>query len=719
MAKFEDLNIDSITNANGVKIPFVIVFTFLDEYVETFKRPDKAWKSFDKQYKTDSARYTNVDDVEIDMDDDEEPYKDKLGYALITKESLSAISEDDKVKLEFGIRIVDSDVKIARVFDKNMIKYYDVEKLTSGIEFDDVESTLNEVMEQTKQLSVASNRRNETKKSQEENKVEETASVVEDESQFTSVKETQQEDKATSKKAEPQQEPVKKEPPKIENTEDIEDTQQEEIGKSTDSSDVYQALINHDASAQTPLDYAKADLLHEIKSRISPIHLPSMNEIPEDTLDSLRDSESYDKLVSLKRITEDKLIKRNASAERMLNAYRDDVITSLFNKFYRRLNVENDELLRKRDFTSSYSPFNETYRQGQSKHQQIIDALPETKHEQVEKNRRNHEAEKQAYIERAMQNASQEFDDNRLHLVEDNAQKYIDEIKEQADKENEKNKKVLEQDADSWYATNFNTLVPKIIQSNLDDIEREAERVTNKALESIENLNKQAEEEIAYLSKQFQDITYKEIETNKNNESLVEKRVFERTSEYPEFEHKISELEKDMKRLTDDNNKTYEELQQSKRDLTAERKRNEGLEEALRNRNIDLNQMSDNYRHLENKIASGHVDELQVALDKSKYRTLGYKIKQFGNIIASGIIGLALILSALLFGGGGDHDDKNTVTKQEMQQEVQKAVKKKEHEKDKIQSEAQAEIDSLEEKIDKNKPSSKSDKKSDKKKDDK
>ena len=53
MAKIEDLKFDSIKNANDIEIPFVIVFTYLDEYVETFKREDKAWRVFEKQYQSD------------------------------------------------------------------------------------------------------------------------------------------------------------------------------------------------------------------------------------------------------------------------------------------------------------------------------------------------------------------------------------------------------------------------------------------------------------------------------------------------------------------------------------------------------------------------------------------------------------------------------------------------------------------------------------------
>lgn len=51
MAKIEDLKFDSIKNANDIEIPFVIVFTYLDEYVETFKREDKAWRAFENNIK--------------------------------------------------------------------------------------------------------------------------------------------------------------------------------------------------------------------------------------------------------------------------------------------------------------------------------------------------------------------------------------------------------------------------------------------------------------------------------------------------------------------------------------------------------------------------------------------------------------------------------------------------------------------------------------------
>ncbi|MBE8294373.1 hypothetical protein IP994_16925, partial [Leptospira borgpetersenii serovar Ballum] len=109
-------------NASDIEIPFVIVFTYLDEYVETFKREDKAWRTFEKQYQTDSPKenYHHIEDINIDIDDDEEPYKDKP-VAVITKESLSAISENDKATLEFGIRVVDTESNVARVFSQEML----------------------------------------------------------------------------------------------------------------------------------------------------------------------------------------------------------------------------------------------------------------------------------------------------------------------------------------------------------------------------------------------------------------------------------------------------------------------------------------------------------------------------------------------------------------------------------------------------------------------
>ncbi|MCC9107967.1 hypothetical protein LOY09_14385 [Staphylococcus aureus] len=102
MAKKDDLMLDSIKNASDIEIPFVIVFTYLDEYVDTFKREDKAWRTFEKQYQADSPKenYHHIEDINIDIDDAEEPYKAKP-VAVITKESLSAISENDKATLEF------------------------------------------------------------------------------------------------------------------------------------------------------------------------------------------------------------------------------------------------------------------------------------------------------------------------------------------------------------------------------------------------------------------------------------------------------------------------------------------------------------------------------------------------------------------------------------------------------------------------------------------
>lgn len=111
-----------------------------------------------------------------------------------------------------------------------------------------------------------------------------------------------------------------------------------------------------------------------------------------------------------------------------------------------------------------------------------------------------------------------------LHLIDEKAQSYIDEIKQSADNEYNDNYKTLEQDAQNWYVTNFNTLVPKILQSHQEEIEKAANDVSVEMKQAIEEMNQKNEEDINYLIKQFQDITYKEIETDKNNQTLIDKK---------------------------------------------------------------------------------------------------------------------------------------------------------------------------------------------------
>ncbi|WP_142744268.1 hypothetical protein, partial [Staphylococcus pseudintermedius] len=63
-------------------------------------------------------------------------------------------------------------------------------------------------------------------------------------------------------------------------------------------------------------------------------------------------------------------------------------------------------MLRNSDFTSDYSPFNEVYQTLKARHQEIVDALPETKYKEIEKNKQQHETNKKAYVERAAHNAA-------------------------------------------------------------------------------------------------------------------------------------------------------------------------------------------------------------------------------------------------------------------------------------------------------------------------
>lgn len=362
---------------------------------------------------------------------------------MVTKESLSAISENDKATLEFGIRVVDTEANVARVFSQEMLDYYGIEYVLQKVEFDDVESTIDDIMEQTKQLSQVAGKQNETKETQELNKVQETAEnnkndVSEvaytsgDEEEIQELESTDDTEANIAKDNSIQEEDSNvSEDEQLQNPTPItafEQNTEEEIADISEQNKQYLFDLEH-KQPKTPMDYAKQDILHELSEKINPITLPRLNHIPDDTLGNLTDSKSYDKFLALKRITEDKFIKRTESVEKTLNNLRRERLMKINNKLVRRLSIENDELLRKSDFTSDYSPFNEVYQTLKARHQEIVDALPETKYQEIEKNKQQHETNKKAYVERAAHNAAQEYDQRNLHLIDENAQHYIDDIK--------------------------------------------------------------------------------------------------------------------------------------------------------------------------------------------------------------------------------------------------------------------------------------------------
>ena len=287
-----------------------------------------------------------------------------------------------------------------------------------------------------------------------------------------------------------------------------------------------------------------------------------------------------------------------------------------------------------------------------------------------------------------------------MHLIDEKAQTYIDEIKQSADNEYNENYKSLEQDAQNWYVTNFNTLVPKILQSHQEEIEQVASDVSVEMKQAIEEMNQKNEEDINYLIKQFQDITYKEIETDKNNQTLIDKKVNERTLEYPEFQHQIDNLKQELERVNKENDKAYEDQKNLERDLLNERKKNEGLQQSLENRSLDFTNVSDNYRELQKIMAEGNVEKLQRIIEKNKGEsmkpTFGEKIKGVGNIIAAVIIAIAIIIAAVLFSGGSGKADEDSVSQSQVKTEVQKAVDKNDEAHKKDQKASDEKIQKLE-----------------------
>ncbi|MCC9107968.1 hypothetical protein LOY09_14390, partial [Staphylococcus aureus] len=170
-----------------------------------------------------------------------------------------------------------------------MLDYYGIDYVLQKIEFDDVESTLEDVMEQTKQLTKVAGKQNEAKESQEENKVQETATndnKQETQGAYTSGdEEDTQEQKAESTKETEQQEEVKLPSPETSQDEQVQNpTPIKEVPQNTNVENAEIAEQNRQYSfdlepkaPETPMDFAKQDLIHELSEKINPITLPRLN----------------------------------------------------------------------------------------------------------------------------------------------------------------------------------------------------------------------------------------------------------------------------------------------------------------------------------------------------------------------------------------------------------------------------------------------------------
>lgn len=741
MAKLNDLNIDSITNANDVKIPFVIVFTYLDDYVETFVKQDKLWKQFEKQFQNDRPKenYFAIDDIKIDTNEDNEPFKHKE-VAIITKESLSTISEKDKATLEFGIRAVDEEENLARVFPDDMLDYFQLGNINQGINFDDVEATLNDVMKQTKLLNNTESQQQETQKLQEENRItsdednqneepskDDPQSKVQESEYETFVNDetdeskeiqnnTTTEETETSITENTQTEvaphgqnrtPIKEAPSKT-------PEENAEIKRQNES----YGFTFEPKKPESPLELAQADLYYEIESKIPEIQLPQLNYIPDDVMNDIADSNNYNKVLTIKRLTEEKLNNRSRSTEKYLQNLRYEAISKIYNKLNRRLNVENDELLRKSDFTSEYSPFSENYQSLQSHYKTIIDSLSDTKHAQIEQNRKNHEISKKAYVDRAAKQAAEEFDHNNLHLIEENAQNYIADIKNDADEQYNTNYEGLEKDSQNWYVQNFNTLVPKIVQSSIDEIEKVSGNITEQIQTQINELKANMESDYDNFVNRMKDITEKEIETDKNNELLIEKAVHERTSEYPDLHRKIEGLESTIGELEKKNKEAFEQAENNRREFYSEKKRNEALQTSIDNRDLDVKAANDRYHHLTNLIANGKVEQLNKILEKDKVTPVKEsfldKMKNFTTVIAATILSLAIIIGFVIFGSMSANSSEEQTSQADVKSEVQQAVKDSNEQHAEEQKKSNQEIEQLKKDLEAEKSKNKDDKKDDK-----
>ena len=569
LVQFKDLNLEKIDlkDDNNGELTIVPVFTLNDSETDKYadKKLPKIWSKFDKEFGIDNKKgdYVVAEDINIDQDDEsDDPFKDKNVVVVTNLSSLREITPNKRDTLDFGLRLYDSENPdylqiVPKQFEKDLKR-----KVNSGLEFDEVEETYNELQQKIED-SIHQRVEREREKEEAEKRKEE---------------EAQRQKEAEEQQAQAEEGGAAYDDGFVENDDNTEyvEPETEEV---VDESNAF--------TPQTEMEELSDSLYQALDSYIPRIDIESVDDASEILgLEHMDDDVFYE----LKRLTTQNIESNKQRVQSLLDSHRNDIINTLYRKYKSELwqdYIENDKLL---EVESKASEFYPSYLEISKKYEETKESINQHHNERIKEKTDAYKKEKARVGERAKLEAEQRFERDNYHLIQEEAHQETEDDKNEALAIFEENVQILRDDATNTRDTRFYRLVDQLMERRADELQESAKGIKSEIDDASENISQKANSNYKQLDEQIRKLAVDRLNQQKDLDNSKQQELDKLRLEYEDMQKRLkrseSELD-DLKDQQDRERRRYERDLRDKDDIIQSKdselkRRNQSLDDAAK-----------------------------------------------------------------------------------------------------------------------------------------
>lgn len=531
MVKFTDLGLKEVSYTNNEnkteKLIIIPVITLNDEAFSKANNDNKKARIWKKFKTTISKKIEYDENIKLNHEDEREPFKDLEDdqYFFTNLLSLTALKENERKDLNIGLRYLtendDSSVNV-HVFSDSFIKDLDSEQVTENIEFDNLETTYEEI---------ATAIRNESKKNVAE--IEERERIEKEEKE---AKEREAEQNAQVDAPESNEDASYDNDDVVDNPRDL---AYDDDGYNNDNYDDYEEDV---PEPRSDIDELKDELFVAIDNLIPKVHLDNVDvdysETQYDTNERYGELERI-ALNAIGKTQNDKLALLETKREDIVNKIYQDAVNDLW-KYY----LENNKLL---NYESDESEYHQEYRKIQDSYNRVADSAETQRQNEEKRLTDNFEADKERQAKQAYEETKARIEREGRHLIEEDSYRFKDDLLNNANDEYRQQIETLESDIANVHQTRMYEIVDKVVNDHTYEIDSHAKEVDATRQQTEAEINAKHEKEMQKLQETIKAYEVENLKQKQNFDDEVNLKVNEKVSniqkENDELRHKMELLE--------------------------------------------------------------------------------------------------------------------------------------------------------------------------------
>lgn len=594
---FKELNLESVQIDEVTSVSVATVITIKDEEIESCKNDkavQKLWRKFEKDYISSKTALEQADDVQINVDDENEPFRNKEHYCVVAPHELAQLDEKQIDLIDIGFRKHESDSDVLKLFDERLIKSID-KNVTKGVSIDDLEDTYNEILERIR------NRVKEEKRKEEEAE-DERRRKEEAERNEQLAREREEQAKAEMEK----HEGLVDKPPRHNETDEVPEEEFED-------EEVYEDDVVDDNPVANELQYLDDFLEKTIEKNVPKIEYSSFRT-GRELLGITDDDDDFTK--ELKLLSAESIDVKNQREIDVLESERDEYIQTLKRQLNNKLFQRYTETGKVLNYTSDVSDFYHQYKEINDKYEESKKKARNQETNVRDKYEREYMQDRERIGEEAKARAMADFDRENRGLPEQQTIEYIDSVVAEINDTYEDEIETLINDVNNEYDKRYYRIVDDVIDEDKDAIEEIVLNYRNRIKNSMSNLNDEIEQIMTDCKERIQVLAKERYNSQKDLDNKNQRELDKLQIEYDNTQNVVKNLEDKIAELNKDKANREDELSKKLRDiqveLDEERSKRDSADKQLQIERENNKELSDSYKELYKEQLSSKKDALSV-----------------------------------------------------------------------------------------------------------